>query len=440
MAKPLDDRMLHLIDACWRASNYLTVGQIYLREPLKAEHLKPRLLGHWRTSSRQNFIYPHLNRLIIENDVDMIYVSGPGHGGPSPVAHTWLEGTYSEFYLEIRQDTLGIARLFRQFSTPGRVPSHAGPHLPGSIREGGELGYSLVHAFDAVFDNPNLIVACVIGDGEAETGPLAGGWKGIKFLNRARDGAVLPILHLDGFKISVPTVLARHDDEDIRRLLEGHGYEVHLLEGDEPPRMHREFAAMLDECYATIHATLDNARRRNDLTRPRWPAIVLRTSKGWTGPKIVDGVKIEGTFRAHQVPQGPRRMGANPHANGGTITVSFDTPSFVDYAVPVEVPGAAHVESTRPLGAMLRDIFRRDAREAKVRRFCPDETNSNRLGDVCEVENRCLVSHVEPGDDHGPTGWPRDGSPERALAPGNGSKARRSPDATARSRLTRRSP
>jgi xylulose-5-phosphate/fructose-6-phosphate phosphoketolase len=448
MAKPLDDRMLHLIDAYWRASNYLTVGQIYLREnpllreTLKPEHIKPRLLGHWGTSSGQNFIYTHLNRLIVENDVDMIYISGPGHGGPSLVAHTWLEGIYSEVYPEIPQNIQGMARLFRQFSTPGGVPSHAGPHVPGSIHEGGELGYSLVHAFGAAFDNPNLIVACVIGDGEAETGPLEGGWKGIKFLNPARDGAVLPILHLNGYKISGPTVLARDDDEDIRRLLEGHGYKVHFLEGDQPTKMHREFAALLDECYATIRATLDGARRHSNHAEARWPAIVLRTPKGWTGPKVVDGVKIEGTFRAHQVPlaavrenpehlkmleqwmrsyrpeelfdhngaliaelraiapKGPRRMGANPHANGGTITVSLDIPSFVDYAVPVEVPGAPHVESTKPLGTMLRDIFRRNARQANFRLFCPDETNSNRLGDVFEVENRCLVSRIERDDDH----------------------------------------
>jgi len=448
MPKTLDDRTLHAMDAYWRAANYLTVGQIYLRDnpllrdQLRAEHIKPRLLGHWGTSPGQNFVYVHLNRLICEHDADVIFISGPGHGGPSLISHTWLEGSYSEVYPDVSQDMYGMLKMFRQFSSPGGVPSHAGPHLPGSIHEGGELGYSLVHAFGAAFDNPHLIVACVIGDGEAETGPLEGGWKGIKFLHPGRDGAVLPILHLNGYKISGPTVLGRAADEDIRRLLEGHGYEPHFLEGDEPMLMHREFAAILDRCYEAIRSTQDEARRDGLHRTPRWPAIVLRTPKGWTGPNVVDQVKIEGTFRAHQVPlsavrenpdhlrilqqwmrsykpeelfdrqgrpveelralapKGLKRMGANPHANGGQITISLDIPSFADYAVPVEMPGTAYVESTRPMGKMLRDIFTRNARQANFRLFCPDETNSNRLGDVFDVENRCLVSEILPDDDH----------------------------------------
>ncbi len=448
MANTLDDRTLHAMDAYWRAANYLTVGQIYLRdnpllrEQLRPEHIKPRLLGHWGTSPGQNFIYVHLNRLITEHDAEIIFISGPGHGGPSLTSHTWLEGSYSEVYPEISHDMYGMLKLFRQFSSPGGVPSHAGPHVPGSIHEGGELGYSLVHAFGAAFDNPKLIVACVIGDGEAETGPLEGGWKGIKFLHPARDGAVLPILHLNGYKISGPTVLGRTRDEDIRRLLEGHGYEPHFLEGDEPMVMHREFAATLDRCYESIRSMQDEARRDGLRRIPRWPAIVLRTPKGWTGPNVVDNVKIEGTFRAHQVPlsgvrenpehlrilqqwmrsykpeelfdrqgrpveelraiapKGLKRMGANPHANGGQITISLDIPSFADYAVPIELPGTAYVESTRPMGKMLRDIFTRNARQANFRLFCPDETNSNRLGDVFDVENRCLVSEIHPDDDH----------------------------------------
>jgi xylulose-5-phosphate/fructose-6-phosphate phosphoketolase len=439
---------LELVDAYWRASNYLTVGQIYLlanpllREPLSRGHIKPRLLGHWGTSPGQNFIYVHLNRIIKQHDADIIYISGPGHGGPSVMAHTYLEGTYSEFYPEVTETAEGMRRLFRQFSTPGGVPSHAGPHVPGSIHEGGELGYSLVHAFGAAFDNPELIVACVIGDGEAETAALEGGWKGVKFLNPARDGAVLPILHLNEYKISGPTVLGRDSDDEIRRLLEGHGYEVYFVAGDEPMKMHAQFAATLERCYDAIRAIQTNARTNGVTRRPTWPAIVLRTPKGWTGPKVVDGVQIEGTFRAHQVPlanvrenpehlkmleawmrsyrpgelfdargslraeikamapTGVRRMGANPHANGGTLTVSLDIPSFTDYAVPVSQPGSVKVESTRPLGKMLRDIFKRNAKQQNFRLFCPDETNSNRLGDVFEVENRCLVSRVESYDDH----------------------------------------
>jgi xylulose-5-phosphate/fructose-6-phosphate phosphoketolase len=438
---------VELLDAYWRASNYLTVGQIYLqdnpllREPLAPEHIKPRLLGHWGTSPGQNFIYVHLNRLIKEHDASVIYISGPGHGGPAVVAQTYLEGTYSEFYPNITRDVAGIRRLFRQFSTPGGVPSHAGPHIPGSIHEGGELGYSLAHAFGAAFDNPALIVACVIGDGEAETGPLEGAWKGIKFLNPVRDGAVLPILHLNGYKIAGPTVLGRDADEDIRSLLSGHGYDVHFVCGDDPPVMHRAFAATLERCYEAIRTIQNDARGNGFKQRPRWPAIILRTPKGWTGPKIVDGVQIEGTFRAHQVPlsgvrtnpahltmledwllsykpaelfdadgclmprlaalapQGTQRMSANPHANGTSGAPPLEMPDFTSYAVKVERPGETMVESTRPLGEMLRDIFKLNAQQRNFRLFCPDETNSNRLGAVFEVENRCFVGKTIPGDE-----------------------------------------
>ena len=448
MAGTLSKEQLELIDAYWRASNYLTVGQIYLQEnpllheALRPEHIKPRLLGHWGTSPGQNFIYVHLNRLIKETDANMIYVCGPGHGGPAIVAQTYLEGTYSEIYPHISRDLEGLRLLFRQFSTPGGIPSHAGPHLPGSINEGGELGYSLAHSFGAAFDNPDLIVACVIGDGEAETAPLGGAWKGIKFLNPVCDGAVLPVLHLNGYKISGPTVFGRDSDEDIRNLLIGHGYDVHFVEGDDPMVMHQAFAATLDRCYAAIRCFQQDARKNGLSKRPRWPVIVLRSLKGWTGPKVVDGLPIEGTFRAHQVPlpnvkenpehlkmleawmrsyrpeelfeeggclrrelaelapQGRRRMGANPHANGTAITVPLDLPDFTDYAVEVDQPGKVMVESTRPFGAMLRDIYRKNAEQRNFRLFCPDETNSNRLGDVFEFENRCLVSTIIPIDDH----------------------------------------
>ncbi len=448
MPAALSDHELKLIDAYWRASNYLTVGQIYLmanpllREPLRPEHIKPRLLGHWGTSSGQNFIYVHLNRLIKQHDANVIYISGPGHGGPSLTSHTWLEGTYSEIYPEVSSDAEGMRILFRQFSSPGGIPSHAGAHVPGSINEGGELGYSLVHAFGAAFDNPDLIVACIVGDGEAETGPLEGGWKGVKFLNPTRDGAVLPILHLNGYKISGPTVLGREDDDHIRRLLEGHGYQVRFVEGDDPMRMHQEFAATLDDCYTAIRNIQRDARANGLVDHPPWPAIVLRSPKGWTGPKVVDGIQIEGTFRAHQVPlnnvkdnpehlkmlenwmrsyrpeelfdangqlvpelralapEGTRRMGANPHANGGLLTVSLDIPSFTDYAIAVEQPGGVTVESTRPFGKMMRDIFKRNAKQRNFRLFCPDETNSNRLGDVFEAENRCLAGNLKSYDDH----------------------------------------
>src|SRR5437870_1986577 len=300
---------LQNIDAYWRAANYLTVGQIYLqdnpllREPLRPEHIKPRLLGHWGTSPGLSFIYVHLNRLIIESDADVIYLAGPGHGGPAIVANVYLEGTYSEIYPSVSQDAEGMHRLFRQFSTPGGVPSHVSVPTPGSIHEGGELGYVLAHAFGAAFDNPDLLVVAVIGDGEAETGPLAGSWPGIHFLNPARDGAVLPILHLNGYKISGPTVLGRSTDDEIANLLSGHGYEPHFLEGNDPKDMHARFAATLDTCYAKVRGIQEGARRRTGpVGRSRWPAIVLRTPKGWTGPKVVDGQQVEGTYRAHQVP------------------------------------------------------------------------------------------------------------------------------------------
>jgi xylulose-5-phosphate/fructose-6-phosphate phosphoketolase len=448
MAETLSSREVDLIDAYWRASNYLTIGQIYLkdnpllREPLRPEHIKPRLLGHWGTSPGQNFVYVHLNHLIRKHDASVIYVSGPGHGGPSLVAQTYLEGTYSEIYREVPQDSEGVRHLFRQFSSPGGVPSHAGAHVPGSINEGGELGYALAHSFGAAFDNPGLIVACVIGDGEAETAPLEGSWKGIKFIKPARDGAVLPILHLNGYKIAGPTVLGRDSDDDLRALLTGHGYEVQIVSGDDPKTMHQQFAATLEASYYAIRKNQSDAREHGVTKRPQWPAIVLRTPKGWTGPKVVDGVKIEGTFRAHQVPlsgvkENPehlkmleawmrsykpeelfdaggrlieelqaiapkreRRMGANPIANGGNRTIPLDLPSFTDYAVAIERPGETMVESTRPLGAMLRDTFKRNAKQKNFRIFCPDETNSNRLGAVFEVENRCLVSTIIPEDEH----------------------------------------
>jgi xylulose-5-phosphate/fructose-6-phosphate phosphoketolase len=438
---------LDLVDAYWRAANYLTIGQIYLldnpllRDPLKADHIKPRLLGHWGTSPGQNLLYVHLNRLITRHDADIIYLSGPGHGGPAIVAQVYLEGTYSEIYPDVTRDLAGLRKLFRQFSTPGGIPSHVSVTTPGSIHEGGELGYVLVHAFGAAFDNPDLIVAAVVGDGEAETGPLAGSWKGISFLNPARDGAVLPILHLNGYKIAGPTVLGRSTDGEIESFLGGQGYDVLFVEGREPGTVHRLLAEALETCYARIRAIQREARERGVTGRPRWPALVLRTPKGWTGPKVVDGVPIEGTFRAHQVPlsevrtnaehlrmleqwmrsyrpeelfdaagrllpdvaalapSGARRMGANPHANGGR-EVELDLPRFRDYAIAVTHPAVERAESTRSLGRLMRDVFARNARAANFRLFCPDETNSNRLGDVFDVQTRCLVEAALPDDDH----------------------------------------
>jgi len=447
MANPLTPEMLARIDAYWRAANYLTVGQIYLqdnpllREPLRPEHIKPRLLGHWGTSPGLSLVYAHMNRAIRERDLDAIFLAGPGHGGPAVVANVYLEGTYSELYPEVTRDAAGMRVLFRQFSTPGGIPSHVGPQTPGSIHEGGELGYVLSHAFGAAFDNPSLVVVAVVGDGEAETGPLEGSWKGISFLNPARDGAVLPILHLNGYKISSPTVLGRASDEDVRQLLGAHGWSARFVEGDEPRAVHEAFAETLDDCLDAIADYQLVARTsRGTSRRPRWPAIVLRTPKGWTGPREVDGVPIEGTFRAHQVPLGGvrtnpahlamlerwmrsympehlfdrngrsraelaelaplgvRRMGANPHANGGTIARPLDLPDFTAYAIPVARHGAEHRESTRQLGQMLRDVYARNAETFRL--FCPDETASNRLDAVFEIEKRCLVERTFADDDH----------------------------------------
>jgi xylulose-5-phosphate/fructose-6-phosphate phosphoketolase len=444
---PLSPELLDKMQRYWQATNYLTVGQIYLqanpllREPLRMEHIKPRLLGHWGTSPALSLIYVHLNRLINEHDLDVIYLAGPGHGGPAIVANVYLEGTYTQIYPEITQDVAGMRRLFRQFSTPGGIPSHVSVTTPGSIHEGGELGYVLTHAFGAAFDNPELIVAAVIGDGEAETGPLAGSWQGINFLNPARDGAVLPILNLNGYKIANPTVLGRETDDNLRALIEGHGYEVFFVEGDDPARVHQAFAATLDACYNRIHAIQQEARANGVTERPRWPAIILRTPKGWTGPKVVDGAPIEGTFRAHQVPLGdvrgrpeqlteleawlrsyepdkvfdengrlieelaalaPRglhRMGASPHANGGKVMVTLRMPDFRKYAIEVPRPATLRYESTRVLGQLMRDMFVTNADEANFRLFCPDEVNSNRLGAVFDVETRCFVGKTIEIDD-----------------------------------------
>jgi xylulose-5-phosphate/fructose-6-phosphate phosphoketolase len=445
---PLDKDTLRRMDAWWRAANYLNVGQIYLlanpllREPLRVEHIKPRLLGHWGTSPGLNLIYVHLNRLIKRDDLDVIYMTGPGHGGPALIANVWLEGTYSEYYPAITRDEKGLLKLFRQFSTPGGVPSHVSAPTPGSIHEGGELGYVLVHAFGAAFDNPDLIVAAVIGDGEAETGPLEGSWKGVKFLNPARDGAVLPILHLNGYKISGPTIWGRADDADIAKFLESHGYEPFFVEGSNPAKVHQEFAAVLETAMKKIRAIQKKARSGGKAVKAVWPAIVLRTPKGWTGPKVVDGVKIEGTFRSHQVPvaevkskpehlkiletwlrsyepeklfdehgrfrsefaelapAGRRRMSANPHANGGSLRVPLALPEYSQYAIKFKQRAVERMESTRVLGAFMRDIFRKNAKQANFRLFCPDETNSNRLGAVFEVTDRCSVGTVIRDDDH----------------------------------------
>jgi len=446
--RPVGTELLRKMDAWWRAANYLNIGQIYLmanplvREPLRAEHIKPRLLGHWGTSPGLNLIYVHLNRIINEYDANFIYMAGPGHGGPALIANVYLEGTYTEYFPEVTKDERGMLKLFRQFSTPGGVPSHVSAPTPGSIHEGGELGYVLVHAFGAAFDNPDLIVAAVVGDGEAETGPLEGSWKGIKFLNPVRDGAVLPILHLNGYKIAGPTIWGRDSDDHIAAFLRGHGYEPCFVEGDDPMTVHAEFAATLETAYLKIRGIQDRARKHGFEKRPVWPAIVLRTLKGWTGPKVVDGVPIEGTFRAHQVPlsgvkenpehlkmleawlksyrpdelfdsggrfkaeyaalspKGDRRMGANPHANGGKLMVPLDLPNYADYAVKVAQPARVRHESTRVLGELMRDIYRRNEKQANFRLFCPDETNSNRLGAVFEATNRCFVSEIIPIDDH----------------------------------------
>jgi len=444
LAQPTEDELASL-DAWWRANNYLTVGQIYLmanpllREPLTDEDIKPRLLGHWGTSPGLSFIYAHASRLIQATGQEMIYLAGPGHGGPALVAASYLEGTYTERFPAITQDTDGVRRLFRQFSAPGGIPSHVSVTTPGSIHEGGELGYVLVHAFGTVMDNPDLISLAVVGDGEAETGPLEGSWKGISFLDPEHDGAVLPVLHLNGAKISGPTVLARKDPAEVRSLFEGHGYEVIEVEGSDLPGMHNRFAAALAKAWAKIRTIQASARGGDwDGSRPHWPMIILRSPKGWTGPDKVDGVQMLGTWRAHQVPlsgvkdnpehlaileawlrsyrpeelfdsngvptelvqranpDGDLRMSASPHANGGLLTHDLDLPDFRDYAIDVPSPATARAESTRRLGELMRDIYR--ANGDRFRLFCPDETNSNRLGAVFEASNRGFAERIIPED------------------------------------------
>ncbi|MBV9289734.1 MAG: phosphoketolase family protein [Hyphomicrobiales bacterium] len=447
MANVLSDKESTLIDAYWRAANYLSVGQIYLfdnpllKVPLKKEHIKPRLLGHWGTTPGLNFLYVHLNRLIKKLDLDMIYIIGPGHGGPAIVANAYLEGTYSEVYPNITQDEAGMKRLFTQFSFPGGIPSHVAPETPGSIHEGGELGYSMSHAHGAAFDNPDLIVACVIGDGEAETGPLATSWHSNKFLDPAHDGAVLPILHLNGYKIANPTLLARIPPEELDHLLRGYGYEPHVVEGDDPKSMHELMAATLETVIGEIRAIQAEARKTGVSKRPTWPMIVLRTPKGWTCPKEIDGKRVEGYWRAHQVPMGDmekpehvrileswmksyrpaelfdptgrlmpelaalaptkaRRMSANPHANGGALLRDLRLPNFQDYAVAVPSPGATTAEATRVMGEFLRDVMKLNLEARNFRLFSPDESNSNRWQDVLEVTNRVWVADASPYDDH----------------------------------------
>jgi xylulose-5-phosphate/fructose-6-phosphate phosphoketolase len=447
-ATPLDDQELHGINAWWRAANYLSVGQIYLldnpllAEPLRPEHIKPRLLGHWGTTPGLNFIYVHMNRAIRRRDLDAMYVIGPGHGGPGLVANAWLEGTYSERYPSITRDREGMRRLFRQFSFPGGIPSHVAPETPGSIHEGGELGYSLAHAQGAAFDNPNLLVCCVVGDGEAETGPLATSWQGARFLNPARDGAVLPILHLNGYKIANPTVLARIPERELESMLRGCGYNPYVVAGDDPAEMHQRMAATLDRVLDEIAGIQALARQQgaDAVEAAVWPVIVLRTPKGWTGPKVVDGEPVEGTFRAHQVPiaevrtnpdhlaeleawmrgyraeelfdqhgapvaalrdlapAGDRRMSATPHANGGLLLRDLAMPDFRSYAVDVPQPGASFSEATRVLGAMLRDVIRDNPETFRL--FGPDETVSNRLSAVFEATDRQWLEERIPIDDH----------------------------------------
>ncbi|HSR09118.1 MAG TPA: phosphoketolase family protein, partial [Bryobacteraceae bacterium] len=448
MPPPLSPEELHRLDAHWRAANYLSVGQIYLyanpllTEPLRLEHIKPRLLGHWGTTPGLNFIYTHANRLIQKYDLNMIYICGPGHGGPGMVANTWLEGSYTERFPNITRDAEGMQRLFKQFSFPGGIPSHAAPETPGSIHEGGELGYSLLHAHGAVFDNPDLLALCVIGDGEAETGALAASWHSNKFLDPVSDGAVIPILHLNGYKIAGPTVLARIPREELTQFLEGCGYHPYYIEGHEPEPMHQAMASTLENVILEIRAIQKDARDNGFRKRPTWPMIVLISPKGWTGPKVVDGVQIEGTFRAHQVPleqlaekpahiqiledwmksyrpeelfddsgspvpevraaapEGLRRMGMNPHANGGLLLKDLVLPDFHDYAVKVAKPGATTSEATRVLGNMLRDVMKANAGAQNFRVFGPDETASNRLNALFEFTNRTSAAVVFPNDDH----------------------------------------
>ncbi|MEH2293261.1 phosphoketolase family protein [Nostoc sp.] len=446
--KPLTDEELRQINAYWRAANYLSVGQIYLldnpllREPLKQEHVKPRLLGHWGTTPGLNLIYVHLNRVIKKYDLNTIYIAGPGHGGPGLVANTYLEGTYTHYYPNISQDAEGIQKLFKQFSFPGGIPSHVAPETPGSIHEGGELGYALVHAFGAAFDNPDLIVAAVVGDGEAETGALATSWHSNKFLNPVRDGAVLPILHLNGYKIANPTVLARISHEELESLLVGYGYKPYFVEGDDPADIHQQMAATLDIAIAEIQSIQREARVHGFSERPQWPMIIMRTPKGWTGPKEVDGKKTEGSWRSHQVPlsniakqpehlklledwmksykpeelfdsngklipelaelapKGHRRMGDNPHANGGILLRDLKMPDFRAYAVDVSQPGKAIAEATKVTGKFLRDVMQVNQESSNFRIFAPDELASNRLDAVLEVTDRTWVAEIYPEDDH----------------------------------------
>jgi len=448
MADMLPKDELRKINAYWRAANYLSVGQIYmyanplLKEPLKLEHIKPRLLGHWGTTPGLNFIYAHLNRVIKKDDLSMIYVCGPGHGGPGIVANTYLEGTYSEVYPNISQDEEGMRRLFKQFSFPGGIPSHVAPETPGSIHEGGELGYAVSHAYGAAFDNPDLIVACVVGDGEAETGPLAASWHSNKFLNPVHDGAVLPILHLNGYKIANPTLLARISKKELENLFLGYGYKPYFVEGSEPDTMHQLMAKTMDKIISEIRSTQKKARSNGTATRPQWPMIILRTPKGWTGPKEVDGKKTEDFWRSHQVPfsemagrpdhvalledwmksykaeelfdengtliqelaalapKGERRMGANSHANGGILLKNLKMPDFRDYAVAVKKPGESIAEATRELGRFLRDIMKLNIKNKNFRVFGPDETASNRLGALFEVTGRTWMDETIPEDDN----------------------------------------
>jgi len=445
--KPLSKKLLCKINAYWSAANYLSVGQLYLRDnpllrvPLELSHIKSMLLGHWGTTPGQNFIYVHLNRVIKKYDLNMIYISGPGHGGPALVGNTYLEGTYSEVYPNITQDEDGLKKLFTQFSFPGGIPSHVSPECPGSIHEGGELGYSLSHAFGAAFDNPELIVACVIGDGEAETGPLATAWHSNKFLNPITDGAVLPILHLNGYKIANPTLLARISKKELKQLFHGYGWEPHFVEGDEPGKMHQRMANVLEKAIIDIRKIQNHARVKNDADRPRWPMIVLKSPKGWTGPKEVDGVKNEGTFRSHQIPiqidaehpdhlqlleewlksykpeelfdekgallpelaelapEGNRRMGANPNANGGLLLHDLNMPDFRKFAVKVPSPGSVQAADAHELGEFLREVITLNEEQRNFRIFGPDETLSNRLNAVFEVTNRQWVTKIKKNDE-----------------------------------------
>ena len=445
---PLSSEEQRKTHAYWRAANYLSVGQIYLfanpllREPLKIDHIKPRLLGHWGTTPGLNFIYVHFNRLIRKLDLNVIYITGPGHGGPGLVADTYLEGSYTEFYPNITQTEEGMKRLFKQFSFPGGIPSHVAPETPGSIHEGGELGYSIAHANGAAFDNPDLLVCCVVGDGEAETGALAASWHSNKFLNPARDGAVLPILHLNGYKIANPTILGRMNDAELTQLFAGYGYEPHYVEGHDPEVMHPLMAATLEKVIVDIHAIQHKARLQGNTERPRWPMIILRTPKGWTGPRVVDGKPVENTWRAHQVPlselatkpehlkqleewmksykpeelfdasgklipelaelapKGNRRMGANPHANGGLLLKDLEMPDFRDYQVEVMKPGTVNAEATRELGKFLRDVMRLNAESNNFRVFGPDETASNRLDAIYEATDKVLMEPLLPTDEN----------------------------------------